>query len=102
VWFVCVNVVKVDRLAAFLRTVSDDDDHLQRHETVVKARAVVAFHAGAYDEMYRLLKGNQFSTSNHAAMQSLWLRAHYRQAERSRGGRPLDAVGKYRVRRRQV
>jgi len=31
--------------------------------------------------------------------QSLWLRAHYMEAEQSRG-RPLGAVGKYRIRRK--
>jgi len=31
--------------------------------------------------------------------QSMWLKAHYVEAERSRG-RPLGAVGKYRVRRK--
>jgi len=92
----------VDRLAEFLRSlpVSDDDGRQQRHESVDKARAVVAFHAGDYAELYRLLESRPFSTSNHAAMQSLWLRAQYREAERVRGGRPLGAVAKYRIRRR--
>ena len=99
---VCVNIRKVDRLSQFLRSLPADDRRLEEHESVVKARAVVAFHAGAYEELYRLLESNHFSTSSHAAMQSLWLRAHYRDAERSRGGLPLGAVGKYRIRRRQV
>jgi len=99
---VCVWKWKVDRLAQFLRSFSADDRRLEQHESVLKARAVIAFHAGAYDELYRLLECNHFSTSSHAAMQSLWLRAHYRDAERSRGGLPLGAVGKYRIRRRQV
>lgn len=36
---------------------------------------------------------------NHAKLQSLWLKAHYIEAEKLRG-RPLGAVGKYRVRRK--
>ena len=36
---------------------------------------------------------------NHPTMQNLWLKAHYIESEKIRG-RPLGAVGKYRVRRK--
>src|SRR6218665_267565 len=74
-------------------------DRLQKDESVLKARAVVAFHAGTYKELYRILESHQFSPSNHPRLQTLWLRAHYVEAEHLRG-RPLGAVGKYRVRRK--
>jgi len=66
---------------------------------VLKAKAVVAFHRGQFKELYQLLESHVFSPHNHAKLQSLWLRAHYVEAEKLRG-RPLGAVGKYRVRRK--
>lgn len=68
-------------------------------ESVLKARAAVAFHQGRYSDLYDLLQGFHFSTSSQPLLQQLWLRAHYAEAERQRG-RPLGAVGKYRVRRK--
>jgi len=45
------------------------------------------------------LESRQYSASFHDRLQQLWLRAHYIEAEKVRG-RPLGAVGKYRVRRK--
>ena len=36
---------------------------------------------------------------NHPKLQMLWMKAHYIEAEKLRG-RPLGAVGKYRIRRK--
>lgn len=74
-------------------------DKLQLNESVLKAKAVVAFHRGHFKELYHLLEHHQFSPHNHAKLQALWLKAHYVEAEKLRG-RPLGAVGKYRVRRK--
>ena len=41
----------------------------------------------------------QFSEANHPKLQMLWMKAHYIEAEKLRG-RPLGAVGKYRIRRK--
>ncbi|KPJ11994.1 Protein sine oculis [Papilio machaon] len=60
---------------------------------------MVAFHRGNFKELYRLLESHTFSPHNHTKLQNLWLKAHYMEAERLRG-RPLGAVGKYRVRRK--
>ncbi|KAF6736823.1 Homeobox protein six1a [Oryzias melastigma] len=65
----------------------------------LKAKAAVAFHHGRFSELYALLESFRFSSSSHWFLQQLWLRAHYIEAERQRG-RPLGAVGKYRVRRK--
>uniref|UniRef100_A0A452U9Y6 Homeobox domain-containing protein n=1 Tax=Ursus maritimus TaxID=29073 RepID=A0A452U9Y6_URSMA len=74
-------------------------DHLHKNESVLKAKAVVAFHRGNFRELYKILESHQFSPHNHAKLQQLWLKAHYIEAEKLRG-RPLGAVGKYRVRRK--
>ncbi|XP_037917551.1 LOW QUALITY PROTEIN: protein sine oculis [Hermetia illucens] len=88
----------IERLGRFLWSLPQCDK-LQLNESVLKAKAVVAFHRGQYKELYRLLEHHQFSPHNHSKLQTLWLKAHYVEAEKLRG-RPLGAVGKYRVRRK--
>ncbi|XP_018604425.2 SIX homeobox 9 [Scleropages formosus] len=88
----------MERLSAFLRSLPTWPS-LQGQESVLKARAAVAFHQGCFPELYSLLEGFHFSPRSHPLLQQLWLRAHYLEAERQRG-RPLGAVGKYRVRRK--
>lgn len=72
---------------------------LQKHESVLKAKAIVTFHRGNFRELYKVLEAHNFSPENHLKLQQLWLKAHYIEAEKLRG-RPLGAVGKYRVRRK--
>ncbi|XP_028810707.1 homeobox protein SIX2-like [Denticeps clupeoides] len=88
----------VERLGRFLWSLPACE-HLHRNESVLKAKAAVAFHRGNFRELYKVLEGHQFSAHNHAKLQQLWLKAHYVEAEKLRG-RPLGAVGKYRVRRK--
>ena len=92
------NGGNVERLARFLWSLPACE-HLHKNESVLKAKAVVAFHRGNFKELYRLLESHQFSPHNHGKMQSLWLKGHYSEAEKLRG-RPLGAVGKYRIRRK--
>ena len=92
------NSGNVDRLARFLWSLPACE-HLQKNESVLKAKALVCFHRGQFKGLYRILESNHFSLHNHPKLQSLWLKAHYLEAEKSRG-RPLGAVGKYRVRRK--
>ncbi|CAJ1065395.1 SIX homeobox 9 [Xyrichtys novacula] len=99
----------MDRLAGFLHALpspfsscassSSSTPHPWELESVLKAKAAVAFHQGRFTDLYTLLEGFPFSTCSHPLLQQLWLRAHYIEAERQRG-RPLGAVGKYRVRRK--
>ena len=72
---------------------------LHRNESVLKAKALVYFHKGNFKEMYRIIESFQFSEPNHPKLQMLWMKAHYIEAEKLRG-RPLGAVGKYRIRRK--
>lgn len=88
----------IERLARFLWSLPACE-HLHKNESVLKAKAVVAFHRGNFKELYKLLESHQFSPHNHPKLQALWLKAHYIEAEKLRG-RPLGAVGKYRVRRK--
>ncbi len=96
----------MDRLSSFLCSLpsipSSSSVYLgmsQSQESVLKARAAVAFHHCRFAELYTLLEGNLFSPRSHPLLQQLWLRAHYMEAELQRG-RPLGAVGKYRIRRK--
>ena len=88
----------IERLARFLWSLLACE-HLHKNESVLKAKAVVAFHRGNFKELYKILESNNFSPHNHPKLQALWLKAHYIEAEKLRG-RPLGAVGKYRVRRK--
>lgn len=92
----------MDRLCSFLSTLppsSSSSSCLWELESVLKAKAAVAFHQGRFSDLYALLEGFPFSPRSHPFLQQLWLRAHYMEAEGQRG-RPLGAVGKYRVRRK--
>jgi len=88
----------VDRLARFLWSLPPCE-HLHRNESVLKAKALVYFHRGNFKDLYKILEGFQFNAHNHPKLQMLWMKAHYIEAEKLRG-RPLGAVGKYRIRRK--
>uniref|UniRef100_UPI00358E8487 homeobox protein six1-like isoform X1 n=1 Tax=Myxine glutinosa TaxID=7769 RepID=UPI00358E8487 len=88
----------LERLGRFLWSLPACEQ-LQKSESVLTAKAVVAFHQGNFRELYAILESQPFSPHNHGKLQQLWLKAHYQEAERLRG-RPLGAVGKYRVRRK--
>lgn len=63
----------IERLGRFLWSLPQCDK-LQLNESVLKAKAVVAFHRGQYKELYRLLENHHFSAQNHAKLQALWLK----------------------------
>ncbi|KAM5130018.1 homeobox protein SIX4 isoform 1-T1 [Mantella aurantiaca] len=88
----------LDRLARFLWSLPQSE-LLRGNESILKARALVAFHQGRYQELFSVLEGHNFEPGNHAALQELWYKARYNEAERARG-RPLGAVDKYRLRRK--
>ncbi|XP_075049167.1 homeobox protein SIX4 isoform X2 [Mixophyes fleayi] len=88
----------LDRLARFLWSLPQSD-LLRGNESILKARALVAFHQGRYQELFTVLESHNFEPSNHAVLQDLWYKARYNEAEKARG-RPLGAVDKYRLRRK--
>ena len=92
----------MERLGRFLWSLPVAHPHLQdlnKHEAVLRARALVAYHLGHYRELYTILESQRFSKPSHSRLQALWLESHYQEAERLRG-RPLGPVDKYRVRKK--
>lgn len=90
---VLLNGGNIDRLARFLWSLPACD-HLHKNESVLKAKATVAFHRNNYKDLYKILESYTFSPANHPKLQQLWLKAHYHEAEKLRG-RPLGAVGRF-------
>lgn len=93
------QVGDIKRLGRFLWSLPSNIDPIQNNESVLKARALLHFHNGEFKQLYKLLESHHFSPSSHAKLQDLWLNAHYIEAEKFRG-KPLGAVGKYRIRRK--
>ncbi|XP_059186715.1 homeobox protein SIX5 [Centropristis striata] len=89
----------VDRLWRFLSTIPPSSELLRGNETLLKAQALVAFHRDQFKELYAILESHDFHPSNHGFLQDLYLKARYKEAERSRG-RSLGAVDKYRLRKK--
>lgn len=89
----------VDRLWRFLSTIPPSSELLRGNETLLKAQALVAFHREEFKELYAILESHNFHPSNHGFLQDLYLKARYKEAERSRG-RSLGAVDKYRLRKK--
>lgn len=79
----------VDRLAAFLDALPPLSPSTSscccpgELESVLKARAAVAFHQGRFSDLYGLLQGFRFSPGSQPLLQQLWLRA-------LRGGREAE------------
>lgn len=96
---VLINSREINKLAKFILSLPKQPADISKSEVVLKARAMIFFHRGQFRELYELLENNNFSIENHPTMQNLWLKAHYIESEKIRG-RPLGAVGKYRVRRK--
>ncbi|XP_069063513.1 homeobox protein SIX4 isoform X2 [Pleurodeles waltl] len=88
----------LERLARFLCSLPPAE-LLRGGESLLRARALVAFHRGRYPELFSLLESHPFPAASHPLLQDLWYRARYSEAERARG-RPLGAVDKYRLRRK--
>lgn len=58
---------------------------IYRHESVLRARALVHFHRSEYQEMYSILESHQFAPASHQRLQQLWQEARYREAQIMRG-----------------
>ncbi|XP_078048759.1 homeobox protein six4 [Augochlora pura] len=88
----------IEKLTRFLWSLPPGE-LLRGGESVLVARAAVAFHRGACHELYSILESNRFSPRRHEELQKMWFNSHYREAEKIRG-RPLGAVDKYRLRKK--
>lgn len=66
----------IDRLGRFLWSLPQCDK-LQLNESVLKAKAHVAYSRQQYKELYRILEHHQFSPQNHAKLQNLWLKGEW-------------------------
>uniref|UniRef100_A0A1B0CMM2 Putative transcription factor six n=1 Tax=Lutzomyia longipalpis TaxID=7200 RepID=A0A1B0CMM2_LUTLO len=88
----------VEKLATFLWSLPPSEV-LRTNESVLRARALVAYHRGLFHELYSLLESHCFPPKYHAELQTLWYKAHYKEAEKVRG-RSLGAVDKYRLRKK--
>ncbi|CAG9572982.1 unnamed protein product [Danaus chrysippus] len=88
----------IEKLAAFLWSLPPSE-LLRGNETVLRARALVAYHRGVFQELYAILETHTFSPRHHTDLQNLWFKAHYKEAQKVRG-RPLGAVDKYRLRKK--
>jgi homeobox protein SIX4 len=86
------------RLSRFLETLSPKE-LLRGNEAVLRARAAVAYHNGAYHELYAILESHNYDIRYHAELQQMWFKAHYKEQEKTRG-RLLGAVDKYRLRKK--
>ncbi|XP_061725187.1 homeobox protein SIX6-like [Cydia pomonella] len=88
----------IEKLSEFLWSLPPSE-LLRGSETVLRARALVAYHRGAFQELYAILEAHAFPPKHHNALQTLWFKAHYKEAEKVRG-RKLGAVDKYRLRKK--
>lgn len=66
------NTESIERLKQFLWSLPACAK-VQRNESVVKSKALLAFWQRKYRELYRILESQQFSTSNHEKLQALWI-----------------------------
>ncbi|XP_062559842.1 homeobox protein six1b [Armigeres subalbatus] len=88
----------IEKLATFLWSIPQNE-LISSNESLLRARCLVAYHRGAFHELYALLESHFFSPKYHPDLQNLWFKGHYREAEKVRG-RPLGAVDKYRLRKK--
>lgn len=93
----------IEKLTTFLWSLPTDD-LMMNNESVLRARAVVAYHRNSFHELYALLESHCFSVKYHPDLQGLWygyvhwknqvlliflvlfrFKGHYREAEKIRG-----------------
>ncbi|CAF0742935.1 unnamed protein product [Adineta steineri] len=95
---------KIDKLIKFLeflpqKSSSPNSILIHQHDSILKSRALIYYHQSKFHELYYLLETHSFNTYYHSELQQLWYKAHYMEAQNSRG-RLLSAVDKYRLRRK--
>lgn len=61
----------IDKLTTFLWSLPPDDQ-MMSNESILRARAVVAYHRGSFHELYVLLETHCYSMKYHPDLQGLW------------------------------
>ena len=64
----------VDRLGRFLWSLTANPilwETLNKKESIFRARAIVAFHAGNFRELYHILENHHFTKESHLKLQAL-------------------------------
>lgn len=61
----------IEKLTTFLWSLPPDDLTLN-NESIIRARAVVAYHRNSFHELYALLESHCFAVTYHPDLQSLW------------------------------
>lgn len=73
-----------DKLAMFLWSLPPQEA-IRGQESVLRARAVVAYKRHAFHELYAILESHNFDSKYHAELQQLWMRGHYKEHAKIRG-----------------
>lgn len=66
-----------DRLSRFLWSLPLTND-IQSSESVLKAKAALAFYEQNFFELYKILENNKFSSKNHEKLQELWVNGEFK------------------------
>lgn len=61
----------IDKLTTFLWSLPPED-MMMNNESIMRARAVVAYHRNSFHELYALLESHCFSVKFHPDLQALW------------------------------
>ena len=66
---------QIEKLSKFIWSLPQCDS-LQKHESILKAKAVVYFHKGNFRELYKILETHNYMPENHLKLQQLWLKVN--------------------------
>ncbi|CAF4926096.1 unnamed protein product, partial [Rotaria sp. Silwood1] len=85
------DIQRLGRFLWSLQVLPTSSNILIEHESILGARALVAFHLRNYQEVYHLLENYKYTRNYHTKLQTMWMEAHYQEAEKL-CGRPLGPV----------
>ncbi|KAI6189539.1 Sine oculis-like transcription factor Six1/2 [Aphelenchoides bicaudatus] len=85
----------------FLNKLESTRCHSQT-DPVLKLKCKILFDQLQFNVLYNIIETHPFAREYHLELQGLWNDAHYKEAESQRGGRNLDPVTRYRVRRKNT
>jgi len=74
---------QIEKLSKFIWSLPQCDS-LQKHESILKAKAVVYFHKGNFRELYKILETHNYMPENHLKLQQLWLKVNINYFQRKK------------------